>query len=233
MRYLTIVLLIAAAIVLESCGCTRVNPNEWVVRTTDCWQTYRTLKAGDTKKLVMGVCNKQIVLPAAELSGEFVVNTKFENRLAGEISMTYQWKITKPEDFIKSAKTLVSGNSDNDKISASKLEAVENAVVDKYLMNLIRETTPEINGLEVDELALELLISDKAEDTLDGRGVEFFNISLNVDVSDQAEEALDVLSALKTYKAAGEEEFGREIIKAKAGAPIIHVNTCPENTIEE
>jgi hypothetical protein len=164
-----------------------------------------------------------IILPATYLSMDFVCETKFKGRVAGMINYTGQWRISDPIVFIQNAKSLTSSNtSDGYKIDVSTLEEIENGVVDKMLIDLIREYTPNQEA-GVDELQIERDLHRLAEQKLLARGCEFANLSINVNFSAQTEEALDVISALKFYDQNGELELGKEVIKAKAGATKISV----------
>ena len=93
-----------------------------------------------------------------------------------------------------------------------------------YTAKLIREYTPEIQAGEIDELVIERALQQRADSSLADRGVKFTNLSVNVTLSPQAEEAFDVISALNFYRVNGEEELGRKIIEAKAGATNINVS---------
>ena len=197
----------------------KINPNEWVVSTSTCWNEMNVLKAGQPIPRLMTTCDRIVILPATELSAEFKTETKFAKRLAGVVELTYQWRITDPIKFVSSAKSIVSSPTmDGYKIDPDKLESVENAVVDKLLINLIREYTPKIDPSDINELEMERELQTISDSDFVDRGIEFSNLSVNVNLSPQAEEALDVISALNFYRENGEEELGRKIIEAKAGA---------------
>ena len=211
-------------LVLASCK-GKINPNEWVVSTATCWNEMTALKPGQPIPRLLTACDRLVILPATELSAEFKTETKFAKRLAGIVELTYQWRITNPIEFVGSAKSIVSSpTSDGHKIDPNKLEAVENAVVDKLLINLIREYTPSINPSDIDELSIERELQNLSDKQFANRGIEFSNLSVNVNLSPQAEEALDVISALNFYRENGEEELGRRIIEAKAGATNISIS---------
>lgn len=211
--------LILSLVMLVSCRAT-VNPNEWVVSTATCWNTMSVTKAGQTIPRLVSACDRAVVLPATELAGDILVETKFggKSRVAGKLNMTYQWRITDPITFIGAAKSITSSPTDSDyKINPDALESIENSIVDKMLADIIREYTPGVDPSEVDELKIEKELEAMTKAKIH-RGIEFSGISLNVDFSPQTEEALDVMSALKFYEANNELELGKEIIKAKAGA---------------
>jgi len=180
-------------------------------------------KAGSPIPRLYTSCDRMVVLPATELSAEFETETKFKNRVAGKVNIIYQWRITEPITFISSAKSITSSPVDADnKIDPSALEIVENSVVDKMLIDLIREYTPEIEAGNVDELEFEKELSSLASKKIN-RGITFSNMSVNVNFSAQTEEALDVMSALKFYEQSGQLELGKKIIEAKAGATKINI----------
>lgn len=220
MKNLILIFGFIAVTFLMSCK-PKVNPNEWVVVTTTCWNQMKVVKAGQMVPRMMTTCDRMVTLPATELAAEFVTETKFQGRLAGEVELTYQWKIVDPVEFIGSAKSITSSgtkDASESKIDPDKLEAIENAVVDKLLINLVREYTPTVDPGNINELTIEKEIEALSKNSFKGRGIEFSNLSVNVTLSPQAEEALDIISALDFYRKNNEEELGREVIKAKAGA---------------
>ena len=223
-RSLSFLFILTTALLFTNCRGI-INPNEWVVTTPDCWNNIFVQEAGEPIPRLFTACDRMIILPATYLAAEFSTETKFADRLAGNVQLTYQWRIIDPKKFVGAAKSIVSAqtSSDDQKVDPDALEAIENSVVDKMLINIIREFTPKVDALNIDELALEIALGDLAAKSNRERGIEFANISVNVDLSPQAEEALDVISALNFYKANDEEELGREIIKAKAGATNITV----------
>lgn len=215
--------IIAIAIFLTSCQ-PRVNPNEWVVSTSSCWNTMTVTKAGEVIPRLLSSCDRMVILPATDMSAEFTAKTKFEKRVAGEINVTYQWRISDPSLFIKSAKSIISSPTvEGNKIDPNALEGIENSVVDKMLVDIIREYTPQKEA-GTDEKEIEKSINELCEGKFNNRGVEIYNMSINVDYSSQTEEALDVISALKFYEANGELELGKKVIEAKAGASHITIN---------
>ncbi len=214
--------LLAVVFVFANCA-TKVNPNEWVVSTATCWNTMTVSKAGDYVPRVYSTCDRMVILPATELSADFTCETKFQQRVAGKVSMTYQWKITDPIAFIQSAKSIQSSSTDEQhRINTDALEQIENSVVDKMLIDLIREYTPSKEA-GIDEKQVETDLMDLCRLKFANRGVTLFNPSVNINFSQQTETALDVISALKFYQANNEIELGRDVIKAKAGATTIVV----------
>ena len=201
-----------------------VNPNEWVVSTATCWNTMSVTKAGDAIPRLTLACDRMVILPATFMAADFMVETKFENRVAGTVNLTYQWRISDPIKFIESAKSVTaSPTGDDNKIDPSALEAIENSVVDKMIIDVIREYTPN-KSAGIDELTIEKDVSNLCKGRFADRGVEFASMSVNVNFSPQIEEALDAMSALKFYEANGEKELGRDIIRAKAGSATIQTN---------
>jgi hypothetical protein len=175
-------------------------------------------KAGAYIPKLYTACDRMVILPATFLSADFSVETKFENRVAGTINLTYQWRISEPIEFISSAKSITSSPTDEDKkIDVNTLESIENAVVDKMIIDVIREYTPN-KSAGLDELTIEKDVFELCKNKFADRGVEFASMSVNVNFSPQIEEALDVISALKFYESYGEKELGKDVIRAKAGS---------------
>lgn len=211
------VLILLSAMTIFSCR-SIVNPNEWVVSTATCWNTMSVTKAGDVIPRLTMACDRMVILPATFMSADFSVETKFDNRVAGNLNLTYQWRISDPIRFISNAKSVTSCPTDGDKkIDANALESIENSVVDKMIIDVIREYTPN-KSAGIDELQIEKDIFDLCKNRFADRGVEFASMSVNVNFSPQIEEALDVISALKFYESNDEKELGKDVIRAKAGA---------------
>jgi hypothetical protein len=217
MRFTKFFLAFTLIVTMLSCR-SIVNPNEWVVSTGDCWNTMTVTKAGAYIPKLYTPCDRMVILPATFLSADFSVETKFENRVAGTINLTYQWRISEPIEFISSAKSITSSPTDEDKkIDVNTLESIENAVVDKMIIDVIREYTPN-KSAGLDELTIEKDVFELCKNKFADRGVEFASMSVNVNFSPQIEEALDVISALKFYESYGEKELGKDVIRAKAGS---------------
>lgn len=223
MKKITIYALILSISALISCR-SIVNPNEWVVSTPNCWNTMSVTKAGEAIPRLTLNCDRMVILPATFMAADFMVETKFENRVAGTVNLTYQWRISDPIKFIASAKSITSSPTDGDKkIEATALEIIENSVVDKMIIDVIREYTPN-KSAGLDELTIEKDIFELCKNRFNDRGVEFTSMSVNINFSPQIEEALDVISALKFYESNGEKELGKEVIRAKAGAANIQTH---------
>jgi hypothetical protein len=174
-----------------------------------------------------------VILPATALSADFECETKFKDRVAGKINITYQWYITDPILFIQSAKSITSSPTSSDKkIDPAALEAIENSVVDKMLIDLIREYTP-TKEAGLDELQIERDLHELSKAELAGRGVMFENMSINVTFTPQIEEALDIISALQFYEAKGERTLGTEVIKQKAGAANIQSHVTQPQPVQQ
>lgn len=223
MKKLSLIYLFGVALTLMSCKGV-VNPNEWVIATTTCWNDMWVLEAGEAIPRLYTPCDRMIILPASYLSADFETETKFKNRVAGIVNITYRWRISDPTLFIQTAKSVISSPTSGDKkIDPDALEAIENSVVDKMLIDVVREYTPNKDA-GIDELQVEKDLQGICSQKMGERGVEFANMSVNITFTEQIEQALDVSSALEVYKAKGIEEFGKQVILEKAGAPTIILN---------
>lgn len=223
MKYLSVLFVLVTTLLLSSCAPT-ANPNEWIITTATCWNTISVLKAGSPIPRLVTRCDRMIVLPSSELGMELKCETKFAGRAAGIVSVSGNWRISDPEIFIRSAKSLTSAaTGEEHKVNPDALEEVENRVVDKMWKDVIRELTPKMQVINLSEKEIEDSLLVLANTKLTGRGVAFSGMSVNVDFSPQTEEALDAASAMQVYKDLGQEELGEEIIKAKAGATTVTI----------
>lgn len=217
MKFKKLLLFLLLPLLVMSCR-SMVNPNEWVVSTGTCWNSMTVTKAGSYVPRLYTQCDRMIILPATYLSADFMCETKFKNRVAGKLAITYQWRITDPKTFITNAKSITSSPTDEKhKVDPNALEAIENGVVDKFLTDLIREHTPSLPA-GTDELSIEKQLAALITPRTVERGIEITNMSVNVNFTPQIEEALDVISAMEFYKANGIEDLGKAIIVEKAGA---------------
>lgn len=195
-----------------------VNPNEWVVSTATSWNTMTVSKAGDYIPRLYTPNDRMIILPATYLAADFSIYSKFQNRVSGNVNLTYQWRISDPLKFIYNAKSLTSSPTSEDfKVNVETLESLENSVVDKMIMDVVREYTLN-KSANTDCSVMEKEIFEACRVRFADRGVEFASMSIDVKFSPQIEEALDVSSALELYRAIGQEELGKKVIEAKAGA---------------
>lgn len=175
-------------------------------------------RAGDYIPRLYTKNDRMIILPATYLSAEFSVTSKFQNRVSGIVNISYQWRISDPIKFINNAKSLTSCPTDDHyKVSVDALEALENSVVDKMVMDVIREYTLN-KSASTDCLIMEREIFQLCETRFSDRGISFASMPVDVKFSAQIEEALDVSSTLELYKLIGQEELGKKVIEAKAGA---------------
>ncbi len=224
MKYLLTFVFLSIILLLASCM-PSANPNEWVITTATCWNTISVLKAGSPIPRLYTTCDRMLILPSSYLGMELKCETKFAGRAAGNVEVKGNWRISDPETFIKNAKSLTSSTvNEGYKVNPDDLEDIENRVVDKMWIDIIRELTPTIQINNISEKEIEDALFALSKTKLSGRGVEFEGMSINVNFSEQTEEALDAMSALQIYKDSKEEELGRKIIEAKAGASTIVIN---------
>jgi hypothetical protein len=223
-----VMFLFVLSILASSCM-SRVNPNEWVITTTNCWNSINVQKAGQVVPRMITTCDRAIILPATDLAAELNCETKFKNKVAGSVSITYMWRIVEPDLFVKSAKSIVSSPTDTDhRVANEAIEQIENQSVDKFVIDAIRSLTPDMTA-GIQELEFEKVLEEKIQDFMDSRGVDCHSFSVNINFGPQTEQALDVISAIGFYKSAGEEEFGRQVILNQAQSSKVVVN--PSTTI--
>jgi transposase len=82
----------------------------------------------------------------------------------------------------------------------------------------------------MDQTEVEALIHRKTNKILAELGVELNFITLTLDLDDQTRQAIDISTAMKIYESRGIQELGKEVMKERAGATKVTVNTKTVNT---
>lgn len=205
-------------------SCTKVTPNQWMVVTSDCWQTSKVVKAGEVPPRLLTYCDQKIVLPAYLMDGQVKVQCRFKGDVKGTLNLDYQYEIIDPQAFIQAAKFITSAaTDDNGLVDLNTLEKAENLAIDKIVKDVTREYIPTVNPIDIEESKIESDILEQVNKTLSERGVKMIAPSCQIDFQSQTEVALDAVSAYNLYKNAGLERLGEGIITNQALKPEINI----------
>ena len=118
-------------------------------------------------------------------------------------------------------------NSDPDNVSAnnSKFESAENTIIDKRIKDIARELLGNTDIVDFDQSDFEEVLLDRANKNLEERGVRINYLSFVPIPSEQTAQAIDVATAMRIYESKNLQDVGKEVIKNKAGANRIIVNS--------
>jgi hypothetical protein len=84
--------------------------------------------------------------------------------------------------------------------------------------------------VELDQSELEDRLLSESNKILEPLGVKLNFITLTFDLDEQTRQAIDVATAMKIFRSRGIESVGLEVMKARAGATKVVVETKSENT---
>lgn len=224
-------LVIGAIFTLQ--GCYYAKSNQQVVVSSDCGVTWSKINAGEAvPRPGVNPCYMKVVIPNFPMQGEsrFVTNLKDKVRTVTHID--YDYSITEPLAFIKQAKFLGKANADadDDEAIGTNFEGAENMVIDKRIKEVAKGLFVDEDIVELDQSDLEDKLLVESNKILEPFGVKLNFITLTFDLDEQTRQAIDVATAMKVYKSRGIENVGIDVMKERAGATKITVETKSDNT---
>lgn len=228
-------LIIGFTVLFSTEGCIpKVTPNEWVLVTSNCWNSMSVVEAGDVAPRLMTSCDRKIVLPKAGIDGEVVVSVRFKGDVKADVKISYMFQITDPRLYVKHAKSILSSPTDAEyRPNTDVMEKAENAVIDIMIKNVVREYANQVLATDKDESDIETDVVPLINKRLADRGVEIFDPSVDLLFGQQTEAAFDVISANNLYKSAGIESLGSQVISNQALKPDINVSQKSEYLKED
>lgn len=230
-RRIWTVVVIGAIITLQACS--YAKSNQQVVVSSDCGVTWSKINAGEAvPRPGVNPCYMKVVIPNFPMQGEsrFVTNLKDKVRTVTHID--YDYSITEPLSFIKQAKFLGKANTDADDEEAigTNFEGAENMVIDKRIKEVAKRLFIDEDIVEMDQSDLEDKLQIESNKILEPLGVKLNFITLTFDLDEQTRQAIDVATAMKVYKSRGIENIGVDVMRARAGATKVIVETKSDNT---
>lgn len=225
--------LVIVGVIITLQGCSYAKSNQQVVVSTDCGVSWTKINAGEAvPKPGINACYMKVVIPNFPMQGEskFVTNLKDKVRTVTHID--YDYSIIEPLAFIKQAKFLGKANTDADDEAAigSNFEGAENMVIDKRIKEVAKSLFVDEDIVELDQSELEDRLLSESNKILEPLGVKLNFITLTFDLDEQTRQAIDVATAMKIFRSRGIESVGLEVMKARAGATKVVVETKSENT---
>lgn len=225
--------LVIVGVIITLQGCSYAKSNQQVVVSTDCGVTWIKINAGEAvPKSGINACYMKVVIPNFPMQGEsrFITNLKDKVRTVTHID--YDYSIIEPLAFIKQAKFLGKANTDADDEDAigSNFEGAENMVIDKRIREVVKSLFVDEDIVELNQSDMEDNLLAECNKILEPFGVKLNFITLTFDLDEQTRQAIDVATAMKIYRSRGIESIGLEVMKARAGATKVVVETKSENT---
>jgi hypothetical protein len=225
--------LVIVGVIITLQGCSYAKSNQQVVVSTDCGVTWTKINAGESvPKQGVNPCYMKVVIPNFPMQGEsrFITNLKDKVRTITHID--YDYSITEPLSFIKQAKFLGKANvdADDDAAIGSNFEGAENMVIDKRIKEVVKSLFVDEDIVELNQSDMEDKLLAESNKILEPFGVKLNFITLTFDLDEQTRQAIDVATAMKIYQSRGIESIGLEVMKARAGATKVIVNTKSDNT---
>jgi hypothetical protein len=225
--------LVIVGVIITLQGCSYAKSNQQVVVSTDCGVTWTKINAGEAvPKSGINACYMKVVIPNFPMQGEsrFITNLKDKVRTVTHID--YDYSIIEPLAFIKQAKFLGKANTDADDEDAigSNFEGAENMVIDKRIREVVKSLFVDEDIVELNQSDMEDNLLAECNKILEPFGVKLNFITLTFDLDEQTRQAIDVATAMKIYRSRGIESIGLEVMKARAGATKIIVNSKSDNT---
>lgn len=234
-NYIKFLLLGIFTIAIQACSYAPANVH--VITTNDCGASWSKIETGKSVSTANGqVCKYNVALPAFAMTGDIAFKSPFKDKVTATIRVSYVYEIENPIAYIKYAKYLgKSGGSleiSSDDV-ASKYEMAENLLIDKLIRGIYTEYSDDKDITIVTVEDSEDFLFKEAKEKLKEKGINLQDITLVIDPSPQTQEAVDVVTAVKVYKAAGLEVEGINIIKARAGAAKIEINTVDTSNVNK
>jgi hypothetical protein len=209
-------------------GCYYAKSNQQVVVSDDCGVTWKKINAGEAvPRPGVNPCYMKVVIPNFPMQGESKFITNLKDKVRTVTHIDYDYSIIEPLAFIKQAKFLGKANSDADDSDAlgSSFEGAENMVIDKRIKEVAKNLFVDEDIVELDQSDLEDKLLLESNKILEPLGVKLNFITLTFDLDEQTRQAIDIATAMKIYRSKGMENIGSEVMKERAGATKITVET--------
>ena len=226
-------ILFSIVILASSCnGCRQIPANQIVLNSDNYGKDWRQLSKNETVPRCNLAGCYNLYLPATTMGGDLTTTQrvgKTGQSAIVEMKYSYNWEISDPVLFVTEAKELRGGG---DYTNDGALEVIEGRLIDRHFNDISSELLVNESVLKFDQAAYESKLTPAVNEDMAKYGIKVTGISCVPVFGRQLETALDAASALEVYKSIGEEELGKEIIKATAGATKIQV-TVEDKEVKE
>lgn len=230
-------ILTVAFLMLGMQSCKYAKSNQKVVISKDCGKSWEEVKAGERIPAGTGNrCFQKVVMPNYPMQGQCAFVSNFDQKVRVKMVIDYDYSISDPLLFIREAKYLGRSNADaddNGALDSDRFEGAENSVIDVRIRKLSKSMVESKDLVEADISNLEDSIFAAANELLKTRGITLNYITLTFDLDEQTRQAIDVATALRIYEASGISEIGKDIMKARAGATKITIESTAKKEDEK
>lgn len=222
----TILLALAGLAIFATAACDRAISNMQTYVSDNCGVKWKEIPPGGAVPARVGVCALKVTIPGYPMSGEAKFRTSFTNKVMADVSIGYEYSITRGDLFLTEARYLGKQNSDGDgeANTASKYESAENTIIDRRIREAVSSVLINQDIVDFDQGKSESDLMISINKALAERGVELVSMQLVVTPDNQTRQAMDVVSARRVYTSAGISELGDRIIVARSGASQVTVN---------
>ena len=213
-------------VILE--GCSYAKSNQQVVVSNDCGVTWQKINMGEAvPRPGVNPCYMKVVIPNFPMQGESKFITNLKDKVRTVTHIDYDYTIVEPLAFIKQAKFLGKANTDADDEAAigSNFEGAENMVIDKRIKDVAKNLFVDEDIVELDQSELEDRLLAESNKVLEPLGIKLNFITLTFDLDEQTRQAIDIATAMKVYQSRGLVDVGKEVMKERAGATKITVES--------
>jgi hypothetical protein len=225
--------LFSIVILASSCnGCRQIPANQIVLNSDNYGKDWKQLGKSET----VPACNMpgcyNLYLPATTMGGDMVsIQRVGKTGESARVKMAYKynWEIVDPILFVTEAKELRGGG---DYTSDASLEGVEGRLIDRHFYDVSCRLLVNESVLSFDQANYEAKLTPAINEDMKNYGIRITGIGCVPEFGTQLETALDAAQALEIYKSINEEQLGKEIIRATAGATKVQV-TVEDKEVKE
>lgn len=220
--------LIVVASIAALAACDRAPSNVYTLQTTDCGQTWKTIKTGERiPSTATNVCGYNTVIPNFPMQGDLDFMSQFSGNVLVKVKISYDYEIFDPALYLGEAKFLGKMSSTAAdaaaKTNTGAFETAENQVIDKRIREAMTSRTVTMNIVSFNPAKFEDELFTASNKMLADRGVKLNSMTMVLVPEEQTRTAIDMATAVNVYRSNGMEELGQKIAVARAGATKIVV----------
>lgn len=228
-----VLILFAFAGLVSSCD--YAKPNQQILVSSDCGVNWKLVDTGQlVPKGGMNYCFIKVAVPAASMQGESEFIANFAHRVRATVQLGFDYNITDPILYIRSAKYLGRANTDSDSSTndAEIFEKLENKMIDSRVREATKQAMLNEDVSEYDQADLEDKILNAVNEITEKIGIHINYLSSSFLFEEQTAQAIDAVVAMKIYESKGMTDVGKALMSARASSTKITVEgtkvTIPE-----
>jgi hypothetical protein len=226
-------LFIIGLLAINLVACSVAPSNLQVVYTENCGKTWQLVPTGQRVPSGVGnMCFRVVMIPNYQLQGDSKFKVQFANKVNAFVDMDYIYTIVEPLKFITQSRGIGTAKYDTEASKEyidSQFESTESILLDKKIKDICRSYLITQDVVDFDA-NFEKIVFEDANKSLISFGVKLESLDIIPSFGEQTTEAIDATTALRIYESKGMKEQGIEIIKAKAGASKIVIQSKAETS---